>query len=293
MCLVALAIGAHPRFPLVIAANRDEYHARPTEPLAWWSDGSGQPILSGRDLEAGGTWMGLTPNGRLALLTNIRAAGNNDPARPSRGRIVADWLVGRDSADDFWARIEPARHNGFNLIAADMSAGEFCWASNAHPSAAPQRLGVGIHGLSNAALDTPWPKVVALKARLGDALERAASIDDLATALFSALADRTRADDAALPPTGLPIEFERELSSAFVDMPARGYGTRCSTLLITERADGCDRTHLLELGFEADRSKPPRLRRTLLEGWPRPVPDGPDPHRLQPVIDTGFAGVAH
>ena len=267
MCLLALALGAHARFPIVVAANRDEFYARPTEPLGWWSPTAGAPlVLSGRDLEAGGTWMGLTATGRLAMLTNIRAPSQQDPDAESRGRIVTDWLTGSEDPETFWAHVESRRHNGFNLIAADASTGRWFWAANR--GIAPVPLEQGIHGLSNAELDTPWRKVVDLKRRLRESLDAADSVDALARDLFDALGDRSLVADAALPDTGMPKEIERQLSSAFVDMPARGYGTRCSTLLITERSDTGDRTHVLERTYSADRSARPRLRRTTVDAWP-------------------------
>jgi uncharacterized protein with NRDE domain len=287
MCLVALALGVHPRFPLVIAANRDEYFARPTLPLDWWSPSRGGPkILSGRDLEAGGTWMGISANGRLALLTNIRAPSQHHPDALSRGRIVTEWLAGADDADRFWAAAAARRHNGFNLIAADLSKDDWFWAANR--GIEPIRLSTGIHGLSNAELDTPWPKVVHLKQRLAVALSRSTDCEGLAVALFEALADRTIVADFALTDTGMPLEVERQLSSAFVDMPARGYGTRCSTLLIRERIEGGVRTHVLERSFDRDRTATPHTRKTVIDDWP------PSPHRLRnddpalsaPVVDA-------
>ena len=267
MCLLALALGVHARFPLVVAANRDEYHARPTEPLAWWSPAPDAPaVLSGRDLEAGGTWMGLTAAGRVAMLTNIRAPSQHDPDAQSRGRIVSDWLTGSDDPDTFWKRVSARRHNGFNLIAADASTGRWFWAANRGIEPVP--LERGIHGLSNAELDTPWKKVVDLKRRLRESLDTADSVDALAYDLFDALGDRSLVDDASLPDTGMPKETERQLSSAFVDMPGRGYGTRCSTVLITEREDSRDRIHVLERTYSADRNDRPRLRRTMVEHWP-------------------------
>ena len=271
MCLVALAVGRHERFPFVIAANRDEFHARPAEPLSWWVPEPGAPaILGGRDLAGGGTWMGLTATGRLALLTNIRAPGMNDPNAPSRGRIVTDWLTTQDSAERYCRRIGARGHNGFNLIAADASSGERFWASSA--SAIPEQLETGLYGLSNAALDTPWPKVLALKTRMADALAEASSVEGLGANLFAALADRTVATDALLPATGLAPEAERLLSSAFVDMPGRGYGTRCSTVLATERIDGRDVTHVIERTFDSIGSSDFRQRHTVVENWPpRPL----------------------
>ena len=293
MCLLALALGRHARFPLVIAANRDEYFARATEPLQWWSPApSAGGILSGRDLAAGGTWMGLTAEGRLALLTNVRATGQNDPAAPSRGRIVSDWLSSIDPIDRFWQRTAAQHHNGFNLIAADWRRGGCFRVSST--SAGPEPIEAGLYGLSNAGFDSPWPKVLALKARLAEALEDATATDALAARLFAALSDRSVAPDAALPSTGLPLEAERGLSSAFVDMPERGYGTRSSTLVIVERTEGppgLDVAHVFERTFDESRAPTARVRRTRIEHWP--LAEGSPAvavtaHR-EPVIETALA----
>jgi len=266
MCLVAIAIDQDRRFPLVIAANRDEFFKRATARLAWWAPDTGGPsILSGRDLEAGGTWMGLTAEGRLALLTNVRDPQHHDPAAPSRGRFVPEWLAARESTDRFWMRTALSGYNGFNLVAADFRRGECFWASN--DGSHPVRLERGVHGLSNASLDTPWPKVEALKTRLRDALTAGGSLDALSSQLFDALADRTEASDAALPETGIPLERERALSAAFIRMPEMGYGTRCSTLLITERVNRHLVTHVLERSFSANGGVA-LLRRAALKNWP-------------------------
>jgi uncharacterized protein with NRDE domain len=274
MCLVALALEAHERFPLVVAANRDEHHARATEALGWWTPAAAaSPLLGGRDLVAGGTWLGLTRAGRLALLTNIRAPHANDPAAPSRGRIVTDWLASGEPVETFWEHIAARRHNGFNLVVADLPSAGWFWASSA--GRAPQPIAAGIHAISNAALDTPWPKTEHLKVRLADALCDADSLDGLTQALFAALGDRRRADDAQLPATGLPIEVERGLSSAFVDLPERGYGTRCSTLLISERDARGIRTHVIERSFRPWPERAVTMRRTVLEDWPPRAKRGP------------------
>jgi uncharacterized protein with NRDE domain len=178
MCLVALALDQSRRFPLVLATNRDEFFNRSSARLAWWSPGADRPdILGGRDLEAGGTWLGLTAQGRLGLVTNVRNSSAKDPAAPSRGAIVQRWLAGDLSSDRFWMHTALSGHNGFNLIAADFVRGECFWASNA--DAQPMRLERGLYGLSNASLDTPWPKVTALKARVSDAIEASTSVDAL------------------------------------------------------------------------------------------------------------------
>jgi len=229
MCLAAFALNAHPRFPLVIAANRDEFFARAAAPMAWWGD---RPdILAGRDLSAGGTWFGLTRAGRLALLTNVREPGRQNPDAPSRGALVVDWLNSDDSAPDFAQQLASG-YNGFNLVTADVSRNTWHWLSNRAP--APVALGAGIHTLSNAALDTPWPKTVGLRAAMAEALAQAVDADDLAERLLAALADPSPAPDAALPDTGVGLARERLLSPRFIRMPDARYGTRCSTVLIRE-----------------------------------------------------------
>ncbi|HEV7912573.1 MAG TPA: NRDE family protein [Albitalea sp.] len=265
MCLVALAIDHNRRFPLVIAANRDEYFKRPAARLGWWTPESGGPaVLSGRDLESGGTWLGLTAEGRLALLTNVRDPSRNDPASPSRGRIVPDWLAARERVDRFWMRTALSGYNGFNLVAFDFRQGECFWASNA--GSHPVRLERGIHGLSNAALDTPWPKVRLLKDRLRAAIDTTTTVDALSLQLFDALADRSEAPDDSLPETGVAPEWERRLSAAFIRMPEMGYGTRCSTLVITEKVNRHLVTHVLERTFSA--TGVALLRRSSLKNWP-------------------------
>jgi uncharacterized protein with NRDE domain len=253
MCLAAFALNAHPRFPLVIAANRDEFFARPAAPMAWWSDPP--DILAGRDLGAGGTWFGLTRGGRLALLTNVREPALQRADAPSRGALVVDWLTSADDAEAFTARLAPG-YNGFNLITADLQCSTWHWISNRTP--APQRLADGIHGLSNAALDTPWPKTQGLKAALADALDSASGGDQLAGALLAALADDTPAPDDQLPHTGVGLVRERLLSPRFVRVPdlARPtlavYGTRCSTVLVAElRPNGRRATTIIERSIDA------------------------------------------
>ncbi len=224
MCLALLALDAHPRYSVVIAANRDEYHARPTKPASWWDDG----WLAGRDLRAGGTWLGVTRAGRFALLTNIRDPGSNDPAAPSRGSLVPAVLV--DAVDVPLGlerlRNQSTRYNGFNLLAGTpLSA---AWMSNRSPGVKP--LLRGIYGLSNALLDAPWPKLLRTKAALADWLARGETDPE---PLFTALADRSLAADAELPSTGVTLEWERRLSAPFIVSEA--YGTRSSTVLTIDR----------------------------------------------------------
>lgn len=272
MCLVALAIDQHRRFPLVVAANRDEFFARPAARLAWWSQGAGLPdVLSGRDLQSGGTWLGLTAAGRFALLTNVRDPARNDPNAPSRGDLVPMWLRGDLPMDKFWMRSALTGYNGFNLVAADFARGECFWASNSQ--GLPRRLERGVYGLSNGGLDTPWPKVTMLKSRLLAAVEGSESVDSLADRLFAALADRALAADEELPSTGVPLEVERYLSAAFIRTPDQRYGTRCSTLVITERVNKRLITHVLERSFNPGPGLA-LLRRSMLKDWPPRYTEG-------------------
>lgn len=262
MCLVALAIGQNERFPWVLASNRDEFFDREAAPLAWWQpDPVGAPILSGRDLSAGGTWLGLNVQGRLALVTNVREPGRFVPALPSRGDLVPQCLQsGADAADPRAVLAVP--RNGFNLLAADLTQDLWIrpegvagvWTSN---RAGPSRsLRAGVYGLSNAALDTPWPKTNRLKHQLQGLLPAADGVAALTDALFAVLADRTLAADGELPATGVPLERERMLSSIFIRLPAadaqgRDYGTRCSTVVVVESRADHPVVHVLERRFDA------------------------------------------
>lgn len=266
MCLVVLALDQDRRFPLVLASNRDEFFERPTARLAWWTpEGGGPEILSGRDLQAGGTWLGLSAAGRLALVTNVRDPSRHDPQAPSRGELVPRWLHSDLPLDRFWMQVALSGYNGFNLIAADFVLGECYWASNT--GAHPQRLERGIHGLSNAALDTPWPKVERLKGRLREAMAAPESVDALAWRLFDALGDREVPADAALPDTGVGLERERQLAPVFIRTPDQRYGTRCSTVVVTERVNRHNVTHVFERSF-AVAGGVALLRRATLNHWP-------------------------
>lgn len=230
MCLIALAWDAHPRWDLVLAANRDEFLDRPAAPLQRHADGS----VGGRDLHAGGTWLGLHEGGRLATVTNIRRPGAARDDAPSRGSIVPQWLHGGQAAPEFCATLAAQGYNPFNLIAGDLRTRELFWTSSEQP--APHVLPPGLHGLSNDALDTPWPKLQRLKAALALALETGRDADTVTQSLLQALQDRHRPDDAELPATGVTLELERGLAPVFIDLPH--YGTRCSTVLLRERGSG-------------------------------------------------------
>ncbi len=251
MCLVAFAVNASKRWPLVIASNRDEFFDRPTLPLARWQSAAGHSIVSGRDARAGGTWLGMTPSGRIAFLTNVREASlPGQPTQPpfakSRGELVMRWLEGSMSASQFMLDTDSTSYAGFNLVLGDWQTGQWRWISNrlfetrpdgstAHrPKAAgwcSRVLEPGVYALSNAALDTPWPKTLALKAALMGALG-ASDGAGLEKPLWEALASRSYASTESLPDTGVPSDLEKALSSAYVDAPERGYGTRCSTVLL-------------------------------------------------------------
>lgn len=225
MCLILVAWRVHPDYPLVVAANRDEFFARPAAEAAWWKDAKN--VFAGRDLEAGGTWLGLGRDGRFAGLTNFRDPPRNRNDAPSRGALVADFLITNESTAAALARLQTQgpRYNAFNLFVSDGdSLGIYESASGSARVLEP-----GIYALSNHLLDTPWPKVTAGKSRLARALR--ALPDD--TPLRELLRDDRPAPDAALPRTGVSLAWERMLSSAFIRAP--GYGTRCSTVITRDR----------------------------------------------------------
>lgn len=280
MCLIALALDRHPRFTLVIAANRDEFLDRAAASLDWWQPApAAAPLLSGRDLRAGGTWMGLSATGRVAMLTNVRDLPRQKPTAPSRGAIVPAWLAAQSSAADFWRDMATRDHNPFNLLAGDLAHRQWWWADDR--AREPQRLEPGLYGLSNAALDTPWPKVQQLKAAVAAALAQAASTAQLEALLFAALADRRTAPDAALPDTGVGLERERWLAPAFIRTPDARYGTRCSTLLIVEREGSALSARMVERQFDAA-GLAHAQRGVQLDDWPLPGASVP-PVRAEPL----------
>ena len=233
MCLILFAHDLHPHFRLVLAANRDEFHARPTAPAGRWSDGP--HVVGGRDLEAGGSWLGVTSQGRWAAVTNFREGAEAVRVARSRGRLVQDYLIGGDPPEQYVRMVVDAgnSYNGFNLLVGE--GPDLFWASNRSSEAAPyRRLEPGVYGVSNHLLDTPWPKLVQGKWRLSAVL---ASADPPAPRpLLDLLMDRTVALDHDLPSTGIATKLERALSAAFIATP--GYGTRSSSALLIDRADG-------------------------------------------------------
>jgi uncharacterized protein with NRDE domain len=225
MCLIVFAWQVIPGMPLIAAANRDEFFERPTAPAGWWSDHP--QIYAGRDLRAGGTWLGVTSQGRFAAVTNVRSLEEKRSDAPSRGRLVADYLAGEMPAVDYVTQVrEQSRlYLGFNLLVGD--AQSLIWYSNRAGDDARngQPLAAGVYGLSNGMLDAPWPKVVRTKAQFGSLLCQGAPEE----AYFEMLTDTSRASDCRLPKTGLDIELERQLSPVCITMPH--YGTRVSTLV--------------------------------------------------------------
>ena len=228
MCLIVFAWRPGHALPLIVAANRDEFHARPSLPLAHWADAPW--IVAGRDLQAGGTWLGIDASGRFAALTNIRKPGNPGGAR-SRGELPERFLRGHLSPQAYLAAVtgQLEQFAGFNLLVGDR---EQLWYMNSDLGLA-QPLEPGIYGLSNAALDTPWPKLLRAREALHDCVDAADT-----EALLELLSDAQQAGDAELPSTGVPYEWEKMLSSIFI--ASADYGTRASTVLL-RRADGSAR----------------------------------------------------
>lgn len=225
MCLIVFAYRIHPQYPLIVAANRDEFYRRPAAPATFWPDYP--QVLAGTDLEHGGTWMGITRSGRFGAITNYR-----DPAAVrsnvrSRGALVRNFLIGTLSPTDYLAQAHAQRKdfNAFNLLVG--SADELLYYSNR--TGIIQSLAPGLYGLSNHLLDTPWPKVVAAKNALYNCLDIPTS-----DCLFALLANDQRPPDELLPTTGVSLDWERTLSSIFIQSP--DYGTRCSTVLLQDQS---------------------------------------------------------
>ncbi|GAA6141059.1 NRDE family protein [Hydrogenophaga sp. 5NK40-0174] len=240
MCLLAFAIASDTLRPFVMASNRDEFFARPTQGLHTWSTASGVRIHAGRDEKDGGTWLGVNDHGRIAMLTNVRS-GLPEQGQRSRGELTTGWLSGEITATQWLNEIEPANYGGFNLVIGDVFTQNWFWCSNRSPADPHQpattelhvqALRPGTYGLSNAALDTPWPKTATLRNALRSAV--AENRDDLASQpgpLTDALASRYVDPYEPLPQTGVSPEAERALASAFISIPTQGYGTRCSTVV--------------------------------------------------------------
>ena len=250
MCLILVAWQSHPDYALVVAGNRDEFYVRPAAPAHWWQEAS--PVLAGRDMAdvigEPGTWMGVAGEGRFAALTNYRAPSEKRTDARSRGELVAGFLRGHQAPSDYLGALTGADgcYNGFNLLASDLN--ELWWYSNRSASRQPERLRPGLYGLSNALLDTPWPKV---RSRVGALAEVLAADTGHANAsaepYLQLLGDERQAANFELPSTGVSPEWEKLLSSAFIRSP--NYGTRASTVLRV-RHDG--RFDFSERSFDAN-----------------------------------------
>jgi uncharacterized protein with NRDE domain len=237
MCIIFLAWQRHPAYSLVVAANRDEFHARPTAPAGFWEDAP--QLLAGRDLQGGGTWLGVTRSGRFAALTNYRRGDGNVANAPTRGRLVSDYLLSDLRPGDYLQPLveRASAYNGFNLLVGDTDS--LHWFST--HGGEPRTLEPGVYGVSNDLLDTPWPKVARGKKSFETLLD-ARDIDP--PAMFDLLTDREIAVDEQLPDTGIGLARERVLSPIFIT--AGDYGTRSSTVLLIgadERAAFHERTH--------------------------------------------------
>jgi len=244
MCLILTSWQSHPQYPLVVLANRDEFYERPTDPMHWWDE---HPhILAGRDRAdvngSSGTWMGFTKTGKFAALTNVRAPSEKNPESRTRGEIAAEFLKGRQSPEEFMNDSEKKfqRYNGFNFLSADLSSEKpaLHWLSNRvlmgdklRPRKVmnPQRLNPGIYGLSNAMLDTPWPKVQHRVGAFAQMLAMDTGDFKKSEQYIRIMQDMTQAPDDYLPQTGVSYEWEKVLSSTFIK--TEYYGTRSITLI--------------------------------------------------------------
>ncbi|MDD2335082.1 MAG: NRDE family protein [Geobacteraceae bacterium] len=224
MCLIFLAHRVHPRYPLILAANRDEFYQRPTVPAAFWE--TKPQLLAGRDLKSGGTWLGISRTGRIAALSNYRDPNSVRENAPSRGDLVTDFLLGDMPPAEYLALLRERSHdyNGFNIIFGDLK-NLFFYSNRGE---VPPLLQPGIHGLSNHLLDTPWPKVTQGKKTLAEilALGKEPDVEEI----FTLLADHSLPDDSLLPDTGVGLETERLLAPLFITGPT--YGTRSSSILL-------------------------------------------------------------
>ncbi len=241
MCLLVFAHQVSSRYPLLVAANRDEFHARPTAASAFWPEHP--QLLAGRDLHQGGTWMGVTRAGRFAAVTNFRDPARTHSAPRSRGELPLAFLLGVEAPEEFLAAVakRAQEYAGFNLLLGDRSG---LWYLTNSDSAGPQPLPTGIYGLSNARLDTPWPKVELGKTRLRSLL---AGCDISHDALLQVVGDRALADPDALQLQGLDGTMDPLLSAQFI--VSAGYGTRSGTTLWIDSAAQVD---WRELSFNAN-----------------------------------------
>nr|WP_136252327.1 NRDE family protein [Ningiella ruwaisensis] len=227
MCILFIAVDQHPDYPLIVAANRDEFHARPTQPSGFWEQYP--QVLAGKDLQAGGSWMGVSRAGKLAALTNIRSSGKEREQAISRGELVMNYLIDDMSASDYHKVLSQSatQYNGYNLLFGEL---EHLQVYNNFEDSI-YSLTKGIYGLSNANLNAPWPKLDLGRSELAKYCQQTDVFN--VEHLFKLLSNNTKAQDEVLPQTGVPLEWERKLSSIFIESP--DYGTRSSTVLLLDR----------------------------------------------------------
>ncbi len=225
MCLILFGYKVSKKYPLVLAANRDEFYQRPTAPMHLWKNTPG--ILAGKDLEQGGTWFGVHKNGTFAALTNYRDPASIRSEAPSRGEIIINFLESNKPTETHFARLKKKKnpYNGFNLLFGNKE--DLFWFSNLNDTI--EKIAPGIHGLSNQFLDTPWPKVESGKKALQDIICGTITSESL----FAMLADQSVPDDDQLPQTGVGLEWERMLSPLFIQSDT--YGTRSSTAMLMDQ----------------------------------------------------------
>ena len=251
MCLIVLNFGQHPDYPLILAANRDEFHARPTRDAHWWPDKPG--VVGGRDLQAGGTWLALHKSGRFATVTNFRDAQPPSPKHLSRGHLVTRFLEGNRTPKEYLEEIDERAYAGFNLIVGTVS--EVAYLSNREPGT--RQLSPGTYGLSNALLDGPWHKVENSRQKLADMLTTG-SVNE--TNLIRLMNDRNKGPVAEVEPGRLDFTTAHAITAPFIVMP--DYGTRCTTVVL---ADKNGNWHFTERRFDASGDKSGESRFTFKE----------------------------
>ena len=228
MCLIAFAFKAHPEYDLILIANRDEFYERPTRAAQFWTEENLPDLLAGKDLQGGGTWMGITKEGKWGALTNYRDPSWKRDNPPTRGNIVLDYLTTDASPSDYINHLQKTaqQYEGFNVLTGN--GDQLFHYSNADDKIT--ELESGIHGVSNAVLDTPWPKLEFVKSELAAFVDQNRINPEM---LFQILENQQEAEDEALPKTGIPYEWEKAISPVFIQ--TENYGTRCSSLLLIKK----------------------------------------------------------
>ncbi|MEL6557289.1 MAG: NRDE family protein [Bacteroidota bacterium] len=235
MCLILFSWDNHPQYKLILAANRDEFYERPTDPIHSWQENSN--IIAGKDLTGGGTWMGVSKQNKFAAITNHRNPTRILQDAPSRGDLTLDFLKDTVSEENYYTEKSRTldQYNGFNLLVGSFN--KMSYFNNVDGNY--QELKKGIYGLSNAVLDTPWPKLSKAKNAFAKVVDDAnPAVDDF----YKILQDKTLADDAELPQTGVPYEWEKAISAVYIEK--ENYGTCCSTV-VTVTHDGAGKIHEL------------------------------------------------